>query len=226
MSDHGTFSAVVDDVVRRSNRPDRRNDIAGYVRATIRECLVQAFFKRDFAELAVTVVVVPHVWTVPSYFRQLAFVQYPYYDTDGLPIFGKEKSPMSVKREDTYWYYRAGNDIVFAGLEIGTVLNLGYFRFNSLFQYYQTETDRPATFDVATGLWTYHANYAATAILQETARNLVSTWLLFDWFDAIVEGALAKTYKQNGDPRAASSFGLYKSYQKDILAGEANTTVI
>ena len=41
----------------------------------------------------------------------------------------------------------------------------------------------------------------------------------------MVEGALAKLWKTTGDQRAAATYGLYKSLQKDVLAGEANSTV-
>ena len=63
MADHGTFSAVVAEALRRSNRPDRVLDIVSYTRTSIRECAIQAFFNQDFKELSYTVVATPCVCT-------------------------------------------------------------------------------------------------------------------------------------------------------------------
>ena len=225
MADHGTFSAVVAEALRRSNRPDRVLDIVSYTRTSIRECAIQAFFNQDFKELSYTVVATPCVWTIPQYFRQLAFAKYPYWDVDGRAIFAKEKIPSNVITLDRYWYYRAGNDYVFSNTEIGIILAFGYYEYPKALAYFALEVDRPATFNLDTGLWSYHANYTATAVLQATARDLVTNWLLTKWHDTLVEGALAKLWKTAGDQRAAATYGLYKSLQKDILAGEANSTV-
>ena len=64
-----------------------------------------------------------------------------------------------------------------------------------------------------------------TTLLDEAARALVTNWLIFDWFDLVLEGTLAKIFKINADQRAVSTFALFKSFEKDLLKGEVTASL-
>jgi hypothetical protein len=94
---------------------------------------------------------------------------------------------------------------------------LAYYSYFPKLPYYE-ESLRPARFFLETNAWSYLD--ATTPEEEAAARLVVSNWMLFDWFDTIVEGGLAKIFKTVGDVRAPAAFGLYKSLQNDILTGE------
>jgi hypothetical protein len=66
---------------------------------------------------------------------------------------------------------------------------------------------------------------ATTEAAQLAARLTVSNWLLFNWFEMIVEGALAKLYKTTQDDRAVSSFALFSSFKTTFKQGEQQAAV-
>ena len=88
---------------------------------------------------------------------------------------------------------------------------------------------RPAKFDDELG-WLYldtiNGGYTPTlgdAVAEEAARNAVTNWLILDWYQLILEGAVAKTFKIVGElDRARSSFALFKSQQNDLYKGEVS----
>lgn len=222
MTEVNTFSAAVDDTVARGGRPDRRTDVVSYVRQTLRECQVMAFFSRDFTEDQIVSNATPFLWDVPQEFRQMRTVRYQMFDQRGQFIYPEEGPPGRLQREKTYYYYRGVDYFVFAGVSNGTNIDLAYYSYFKKLPYYEVGA-RPAVFSLETNAWTYLS--ATTDAEKEAARALVSNWILFDWYDLILEGSLAKLYKTVQDPRANSTFGLYKSLQKDLLAGEASVSL-
>ena len=222
MAETCTFSALVDEVILRSQRRDRINDIVSYARSTIRECQVLAHFEQDLAEAQITVDVLPFVWERPQRLRALLAAK-PNGITDrrGDPIWFKNKPPGEQTRNDYYYYYLSGDSFIFSGseLQVANIIDLAYFRFSRKFVYYAVD-DRPATFDAETETWTYLPAYDVDADSRATGRELVENWLLRNWYDTLLEGALAKIFKSVGDQRNALAFSLYKSYQKDILKAE------
>lgn len=225
MSDHGTFSAIVDAVLARTLRKGDLQDVISYVRASVRECAALAFFDQDSNELEVTVDAIPFVWKIPQEFRQMGFVRYPYFNRDNTEVIPKDKSPAHVTRNDVYWYYRTGDSYVFSGLAVGDTIKLYYYAFPKALRYIALEADRPARFDIDTNAWLYLPDYDSTEETREAARSLVTTWLMFRWSDMLVEGACAKLWKAKNDERASSAYALFKSYQKDLLSGESHSTV-
>jgi len=224
-TESNTFSALVDDVRIRSGRVDRTADINAYARSTIRECTVLAEFDRNTIEGTVAATAIPFVFTQPANFRTWEAIKYPYFDNHGNPIFAVEKRPgVQQNSRNPYWFYRAGNSHVFNGINaINDILTYAYQAYLPKLANFPVVADRPATYDIDTGLWTYHADYTGNATLNQQAQDLVTNWLLFDWYDLIVEGTLNKIYKTVGDVRAGPAFSLYKAQQKDLIAGEAKT---
>lgn len=225
MTEISTFSALVDDVYGRSIRRDKLADIISYARSSLRECTVLSHFERSNIEVEEVTTASPHIMQRPSRFRQFTAVEYPIYDGHGNPIHPKLKQPGSyTKTSYDYYYYVSGDSFIFAGLSANVIIKIEYASYFKPLPYYAV-ADRPAVYSMETESWSYHADYIGNQTLQQQARELVTNWLVFDWYDLILEGTIAKLYKSVGDERASSSYALYKQYQKDLLRGEAQVAV-
>ncbi len=222
MTEVNTFSAVVDDVVARSGRNDRRADILSYVRSTLRECHGLAFFRRDFVEDTITTDAVPFVWTHPDGFRLLRTARYPVYNLRGEQLYPPEIKPGKKQREHTHYYYGGPAYYVFAGLALGVDIDVGYYVVAPKLAYYIL-TERPATYSLEDAAWSYLT--ASSDAEKLIAREKVTNWLLTEYFDTIIEGTLAKLFKVIDDPRSRSTFALYKSYQQTLLALEPSDSL-
>lgn len=222
MAETSTFSALVDEIILRSQRRDRINDVVSYARSTIRECQVLAFFEQDLIEDSITATVIPFKWPRPLNLRTiLAAKPQVVLDRRGKKLYFKNRPPGQVVRDEDYFLYLSGNTFLFSGLslEVNNIIDIAYFTYARKFIYYII-ADRPATWNPETETWSYHANYSATQTLNDEAEDLVSNWLLFYWYDLILEGVLAKIFKSVGDERSRTAFALFKSMQKDLLSGE------
>lgn len=170
-------------------------------------------------EDTVTATANPHIWALPDRFRILRTARYNIATANQVYTYPKEKLPGKVQEgEDTY-YYRATNYFAFRGVAVGTSIDVAYYMYLKKLPYYAAGA-RPAYFDLELDAWVYLPAYDDTDANRLIARDLVSNWLLIDWYDLIVEGGLAKLLKTLGDPRAPSSFGLYKQLQQDLKKGE------
>lgn len=219
MPEINTFSAAVDDVLVRAQRPSRQADAIAYIRQSLRECQILSLFERDMVEDQFVATAAPHVFIVPDKFRMLRTLRYNIPTANQAFTYPKERLPGKVQEGEIYYYYRAAGDYFFAGVAVGTTIDIAYYSYFRKLPYYALGL-RPATFDLETEEWSYHADYDIDDTTRETARNLVTNWLLTDWYDLIVEGGLAKLFKTVGDARAPATFGLYKSLQKDLKKGE------
>lgn len=227
-TEYGTFSAAVDDCITRSGRPDRKAEIIGFARRSIRECQVYKgqHFERDFVEDQIIATSDPFIWNRPAIIRQLRTVSYPdILDGYDEQVYPRYMLPGRAQRKLRFFYYAGTTYYVFAGPGIGlngtninARINIGYYRYLPPLPYYDA-ANRPARFSLETSEWWY-ADETLDAEEQEAAREQVTNWLLFDWYDTIVEGALAKLFKTYGDDRQRPTFALYKSYQSDILLAE------
>lgn len=229
MTEINTFSSAVDDTVVRCGRLDRRTDIISFVRMSIRELqTVRGFlFDYDIVEDVLTANAEPYVWTpdivLTKIWRTMRSVQYPgIYAPDGKPIYA-DYIPIGKKQgEHDYYYYKSGDAYVFSGASGGTnalvSINIAYYAYVGILAYYATLTDRPATFSLEDNIWSYAT--ASTDVDKILARDLVTNWVLEKWYDAVVEGSLAKIFKTVADERARSSFALYSSYKKTLAEAE------
>lgn len=222
MTEINTFSSAVDDVIIRAGRPDRRADIIAFVRTSIRECQVRRFFRNDMVEDQLTADAEVFIWSYPQEFRMIRTVRYPYTNERGEQLYPKEILPGKKQREHTYFYYGGPGYYAFAGLASGAVIDIAYYKNSKKLPYYAS-ADRPAYFDLESNDWIYKT--AATDADKLIAREAVSNWLLFNYYDTIVEGALAKILKVVGDQRSGSSFALYKSLQTDLIANEPSDSL-
>jgi len=222
-----TFSALVDEIGARSGRVERTADITAYARSTMRECTVLAEFAQNTIEGTVVVDAVPFILAVDKLknYRRFEAIQYPYFDSHGQNIYAKERKPGKVKNpNDIYFFYRAGDSFIFNGLNINDSIAYAYQRYLPKLVYYANVSDRPARFDLETDAWIYHPDYIGNDILKQEGRDKVTNWMLFNWYDMILEGTLTKLtklYKTVKDPRDKTSYALYKQQQSDLLAGES-----
>ena len=221
MSETCTFSALIDESILRSQRQDRRSDLVSYARSTIRECQVLAFFEQDMIEDTLNVDAVPFLWERPIRLRTMLAARPDIVGRRGKRIWFKNRPPGQVVKDEEYYLYLSGASYVFTGdaLGVGAEIDVAYFNYSRKFVYYAI-ADRPATFDAESETWSYHADYDIDATTRATARELVSNWLVFRWYDLVLEGMLAKVFKSVGDPRSKTAFALYKQFQKDLLASE------
>ncbi len=225
MPETSTFSALVDEILLRSQRRDRISDVVSYTRSTIRECQILAFFEQDLIEDSIVTTAIPHQWPRPLNLRTiLAAKPEAILSRRGKKIYFNNRPPGQVIRDEEYFLYLSGNTFIFSGssLESGKTIDIAYFTYARKFVYYVI-ADRPATFDPETETWSYHDDYSSTQELQDEAEALVANWLLSHWYDLILEGVLAKIFKSVGDERSKTAFALYKSMQKDLLKGERVT---
>jgi len=216
----GTFSQIVDDAIRISGRGKvERTRITGYARATMRECQVRGLFKRDFIETQITATADPHIWTVPADFRIMHTVRYPN------EIYPHFREPGARQKDFDFFYYRATDYFALKGITAGDLIDLAYYSYFIPLVYFET-TKRPARYFADLAQWQYldgngiYQTTLGTTALDDAAELLVSNWMLFHWYDTVLEGTIAKVFKINGDSRAPSSFALFKSMQKDIILGE------
>lgn len=222
MEESQTFSALIDDVLARSGRRDRLPSIIAYARTTIRECLVLDFFDQSLIETQVTVDAIPFVWERPTNLRSILAVRTPYYDRRNDRIFAKEKKPGMTVADDERYFYLSGNSFAFSNLAVGDVLDIAYYEYSVPLVYMADVATRPARYNLETELWEYHQAYDASDETRENARDKVTNWLLYYWYELIAEGTQAKLYKLvNDEARMRMSYALYKSIQKDLAAGES-----
>lgn len=222
MEESQTFSALIDDVIGRSGRRDRLPSIIAYARTTIRECLVLDFFDQSLIEIQVTVDAIPFIWERPTNLRSILAIRTPYYDRRGKRIFMGERKPGVIVAAEEKYFYLSGNSYAMANLAVGDVLDVAYYEYSTPLVYVPVVTDRPARFNLETELWEYHQAYSASDETRANAEAKVTNWLLTYWYELMAEGTQAKLYKLvNDETRMRMSYALYKSIQKDLVAGES-----
>ncbi len=217
----GTFSAVIDQAVLFAGRGKAiRGQLGSYARSSMREAQVDSLFERDLIEDQLTATAAPFIWTRPSELRFFRTVRYPgeiypRYITPGRQQFG-------VKR----FYYASTTYFVFVGIEINDLLDIAYYTYFKKLVYFEP-ADRPARFFADLDKWQYlddnndFVDTLGSETLDDAAEAKVTNWLLFDWFDLVLEGILAKQFKVQADVRAPSHFALFKSMIKDLLQAES-----
>ena len=212
------FSEAVDTVITRTARSDKLADIVGYLNSTIKECQLLQFFAQDLIEDTITgITASPYTWTRPARLRLLRTVR---YDDDVYPLY---KLPGKAQVGVDNYYYAGAGYYVFKG-SFDSEIDVAYYRYLPRLAYY-AEADRPAVYNENLDTWTYAAAYDIDDHTRETARNLVSNWLLSNWGEMIIEGGMAKLYKSTGDQRTITSYSMMKTQQTLMLAQETYETL-
>lgn len=229
-----TFSSAVDEVISRSGRKDRLPDIVAYINQSIRECSTLEYFDSDMIEDQIVAASDNYVWTKPTHFRLMRTVRYPNN------VYPKFMPPGRIQKDQIEYYYQGPTYFVFNGTINLDQIDVAYYAYPRRLLYTTQPTAapfaRPAIYligdedDGFTEKWQYLSggNYLDTlgsTAANEAAQELVTNWLLFRWYDLIVEGALAKLFKNIGSERAVQSFALYKQTQEILRRSEPAATL-
>ena len=209
MAEWGTFSACVDRVIQRTGRLDLLDDAIDFVQQTIRETQVEALFPLDTVELRVeNISADPYIMAMPNDFRQMKSVRYTdRYSARGEAVWPPHIDPgRYIETADFYWY-NAGNQLVFTGMN--TMIDLFYYRYLPTLPYFADDADKPAIYDDVTQMWTYDSN----AGTNDEKEDKVTNWILFQFFNVIVNGGRSKIFNRVGDERRTEAYASYKQGQ-------------
>jgi len=224
------FSEIVDDIVKRSGRLDRRADIVDYCNATIKELQAKVLFTRDLVETELTVSDIPLTWNRPTFFRTLRAVKYAQSGFDD--IYPKFLMPGRQQRDRDLldqFFYAASDYFVFSGVTTSQTVKLAYYTRFRRYKYY-VAAERPAVYDAENESWTYLQNGSFVSTLgsdalNEAAQVKVANWLMLNYQELVKEGTLAKILKTVNDARAISTFALFKSMTEDFMSEEPHDTL-
>ena len=223
------FSELVDTVIRRTNRPDFKEDIIAYVNETMRAVQNDSLFTRDMVEdVAYDInkeenIVEPlnvYVWKRPPRMRQLRAVAYE--NRMGMDRYYPVNIPPSNTQlpHDSY-YYGSGDSIVFCDSAGLFIIKVAYYQNFRTLKYYE-EGKRPAVFNTDTEQWSYlneNGEYVDTLedeVAEQQARELVSNWLLMDYQGLLINGANTKVFSVLNDPRNKVEYSNFQTALKDL----------
>lgn len=223
------FSELVDTVVARLGRSDRIEDVIAHANQTIRSAQSRILCYNNLIEDQIQAVAVPFIWTNPINFQKLKAARY----SDGEFAVKKIGKGQDVY---PYRYYEAAGYIAFVGMELNTLIDVAYYRFQPRLQYYAVGA-RPATavFDYDTEQFQFtYFNLTSIGDLDYTlpanqalAQKKVSNWLLLKWNEMIQEGTLTKTYKLLGETeRASTAFALFEKTRTQEFEPTENDAVV
>lgn len=208
------FSELVDTVVQRSARVDRRADVISWANLTIQEMVGKHYFYRNFVEDTVlSLGADPFIMPRPLRLQRFRTARY-----DGITErYAKFVSPGRAMADEVYFYYANALSYIFKGV-IGYV-DIAYYQYPQKFNYYETGA-RPAVWNTLTETWSYLAAYDIDDDTRELARTLVQNWILQDYNELVAEGVLAKVFKAvNDETRAATHFSFFERTYSSLFLG-------
>lgn len=222
-----TFSQLVDDIAAESRRPDRLSVIADRLNATIQECHWDdqrrtVLYDRNMVEDEIEITdATAHQWLIPQNFMRMQTAWYPtVYDWDNNIVHPKFLRPGIAMRSENWYYYLSGDRYIFKNPgSVGESIGVAYFIFLPKLAYYAAAA-RPATYAIGSG-WTYHEDYDADDDERETARGLVSNWMLLNYSETLRQGTLAKLWAGLGDQtRGSAAFSQYERLRTGLFTTE------
>lgn len=229
--DYGTFTAAVDSVVVRSGRSPLRQEAASMVRQTLRTCQVLGEFDGDRREEQITAETNPFSWGVDSDFRKIEAAKVANRLSYRNEFLYYKKAPpgtLSVHRTISgltdLVYYRGGNVVVFAGHQANSLIDVSFFTyFPPLRDFGPDVTQRPWRYDTRTGVWVdQRSTFDPSDYWREIPQENTTNWMLFNWFELIVTGALSDLLNAVNDPRGSREFAKFSALQVDLLRAETD----
>ena len=235
--DYGTFSAAVDRVVTRAGRSPLREEIASLIRQVIRANQVLSDFAQDRSEIQLTMDAVPFVWNFTEdapYFRKIEIARVMNRTgPHGRPLLFKKAPPGNlglsgaIVANENRTYYRGGNVIAFGGHRVGDIIGVSYFSYlPPLHDFGDAIADRPWRYDLQNSVWVdQRTNFGQLPDGSRDPRSsspieASTNWLLFDWFELIVKGAMSNILNATADERGPRIFAEYKDARMDMLHGD------
>lgn len=226
------FSELVDTIIRRTNRPDFKEDIIEYLNEVLRQVHCSEFFYRDRVEVCLNQdydesnLQPTFVWERPHRLRAVTAVKYLdiCYD-DNRDSFPPNIPPGIGQANKPQFYYAVGNKFVFyrkGGLKR---IALSYVTAPRRFRYYE-KNKRPAVYDYANDSWTYldqQGNYVTSLGSEEqdaAARELVGDWLLQCYDGMLSSGVATKLFSILSDPRMKVEYANFKENLRYVRTTE------
>lgn len=231
------FSELVDMVIRRTNRPDFKEDIIAYANEVLRMVHCSEFFYRDKVEVLAkddaeggVAYQYPetYVWDRPKDLRSIIAVKYlpvdvysttvnlhPFDFSDPKSFYPSNIPPGIGQAKQDCYYYAVGDKFVFYRKGGLAKIAVCYSKAPPYFQYYDQGL-RPAVYDYNTGYWTYldgKGNYVASLGTEEAdslARAKVADWVLKDYLGMVASGVATKVFTVLGDPRNKIEYSNFK----------------
>lgn len=228
-----TFSQIVDEMVAEHIRPDLRASIVAYTNQTIRELHGRRndgspiLFTGNRVEELWAVDATPALWPIPSVAR-FQRLETAFMVERGQYAFERSLSRVyeeSQNADTRYYWYRSGAFVAFGdrmgSLSTDDSIKLSYFMFPPLLKYY-AEGSRPATFDVETEEFTYHADYDVSDETRAEAEAKSTNWILLRWGEAVVkQGIRSKIYSRMGEiERGRLAYSHFESMREQMLTSE------
>lgn len=226
------FSELVDDIVRRTNRPDFLQDIAIYTNEVLRSVHCTEFFYRDQVEILLNADARPlaeqntFVWERPRDFRAIVAVKYldkPFLSEKETFIANIPPGIGQANRD--MFYYGVGTNFVFYDrFGLGRIA-VCYVTAPRRFTYYKPN-ERPAVFNRETNTWSYldragkYVPSLGSDELDKAARDKVYDWLLADYDVMISSGVSNKLFSILEDPRNKVEYANFKEALKYVRATE------
>lgn len=241
------FSELVDMVVRRTNRPDFREDIVAYANEVLRMVHSSEFFYRDKVEVLAkedandgVAYQLPEtfVWDRPKDLRAIIAVKYlpldrystigdyrPFDFSDPKSFYPSNIPPGIGQATQDSYYYAVGDKFVF--YRKGGLGNIAvcYSKAPPYFHYY-TENLRPAVYDYTTGYWSYldgkgeYVGSLGTEEADSLARAKVADWVLKDYLGMVASGVATKVFTVLGDPRNKIEYSNFKEALRYVRTAE------
>ena len=225
------FSELVDMIVRRTNRPDFRDDIIAYLNEVLRQVHCSEFFYRDKVEDLLNQdydrnqPAETFIWERPKNLRALVAIKYQGYYDDSRDSFPPNIPPGIGQATHFQFYYGVGDKIVFyrrGGLrEIAVCYVIAPRRYD-----YYPVGKRPAVYDRGADSWQYldqNGNYVASLgseELDQLARDKVSDWLMLNYEGMLASGVMTKLFSILGDPRNKVEYSNFKENLRYVRTAE------
>lgn len=229
-----TFSQIVDEITASTGRVNKRTDIEAFTNQVIREVNADErgrpyIFPRNLIESTITATVeTGQKWVPPVGFQIMQTARYTgITNNNGQPIYPKFQMPGRRLNQHRYYYYRSGTSFIFSNYGgIGALIDLAYYVLPARLGYFAVGS-RPAEFNAATQEFTYFdlsgqaggTNWTL-AENQETARNLVTNWVLQEWSDVVRWGVRASLYPVVGDARSTQHFAKFNILRNQLILEE------
>ena len=224
-----TFSQLVDGIIDETKRPDLLNSIVSYLKQTIRECHLDPerntplFMWGNYTETQLQADAETNfAWVIPNLarFQGVLKVRYDNVFIDCEAVYAMPLVNNRVAESQDHAYQVVGDRVLFKGYGgINATISLAYYQYPPNLKYYPAGA-RPATYDDVDG-YTYLSEFDTDDATRETARNLVTHWMLLRWPTALEEGVRAKLYKRLGDePRARLAYSAYMQIRAGLVNSE------
>lgn len=232
------FSAVVDEIIQITGLMAEFGRVISALRVTLEEIHSLAYFAADMEETTQVVSSTPHIWTLPYNFKRAKYLELAGTPAMPIPLVGPGQNAQGKK----IYFYQALDYYAFSGLLAGDTIKIAYYKHNQVFNYYHSlaSTENPTqsqgivpAYRDEYGIWHYlevDGNGVSSYVTTPenlSAKEKSADWVILKYAQALIQGTLAKIYKDRGDiQRSQLSFSLYKERQNFILDQEESTPLV